>query len=262
MPVYQILFRDLASPPDLELRTGFANFAAELIIDIMNLIFATGNRNKLREASEILGEGFELVTPAEVGLKGDIPETGNSLSANSLIKAQYIYDSLGKDCFADDTGLEVEILGGAPGINTARYASPVNDSAANMAKLLSEMAVRETEASMAREYGLDTVHATRKARFVTIITLFLGGKTHTFEGIMNGRIAISQSGVGGFGYDPVFIPDEVPYYELGAEAPQDGILLPNWKMLTSSQISEESKNIISHRGKALRAMASFLRKEL
>ncbi len=176
----------------------------------MKLAFATGNIHKLREASEILGEGFELITPSSLGLDADIPETGKTLRANSLLKAQYIFDHLGCDCFADDTGLEVEILGGAPGVYTARYAGPDGDSAANIAKLLREMASMEMSASQARAYGLDTVHASRRARFCTIVTLFLGGEYYTFEGIMPGRIAIARSGSEGFGYDPVFIPDEIP----------------------------------------------------
>ncbi len=176
----------------------------------MKLAFATGNIHKLREASEILGEGFELVTPSSLGLDADIPETGKTLRANSLLKAQYIFDHLGCDCFADDTGLEVEILGGAPGVYTARYAGPGGDSAANIAKLLREMASMEMSASQARAYGLDTVHASRRARFCTIVTIFLGGEYYTFEGIMPGRIAIARSGSEGFGYDPVFIPDEIP----------------------------------------------------
>ena len=226
----------------------------------MKLVFATGNVNKLREAQEILGKGFQLVTPKKMGLDGDIPETGRTIVANSLIKAQYIFDALAKDCFADDTGLEVEILGGEPGVNTARYAGDDRDSSANIRKLIAEMARQECEASAARRYGLNTIHATRKARFITTVTLFLDGKKYTFDGVMAGRIALTESGEGGFGYDPVFIPDEVPYYELGEDqpAPENGVLVPNRKMLTCAQISEDSKNIISHRGKALRAMAEFL----
>ena len=134
----------------------------------MKLVFATGNSGKLREASEILGGGFELVTPSQAGIKGDIPETGTTLRANSLQKAQYIYDHTGgEDCFADDTGLEVEILADAPGVYTARYAGEPRSYDANMDKLLREMALMEQEASMAREFGINTVHATRKARFRT-----------------------------------------------------------------------------------------------
>ena len=196
----------------------------------MKIVFATGNPGKLREASEILGEGFELVTPAEAGIPEDIPETGNTLRANSLQKAQYIYEK---------TGLEVDILGGDPGVHTARYGGPQKDPAANIARLLTEMARREQAASVAREYGLSTPNATRRARFRTSVTLILGGEVHLFDGIMEGRIARSKAGKGGFGYDPVFIPDG---YDV-----------------TAAEITEEQKNAISHRGKALRAMAEFLK---
>ena len=205
----------------------------------MKIVFATGNPGKLREASEILGEGFEIVTPAEVGIPEDIPETGNTLRANSLQKAQYIYDKTGMDCFADDTGLEVDILGGEPGVHTARYGGPQKNPADNIARLLREMAVREQEASVARQYGIDTPRATRRARFRTSVTLILGGEKHFFDGIMEGTIARQKAGKGGFGYDPVFIPDG---YDV-----------------TAAEITEEEKNAISHRGKALRAMAEYLK---
>ena len=205
----------------------------------MKIVFATGNPGKLREAQEILGEGFELVTPAEAGIPEDIPETGNTLRANSLQKAQYIYDRTGMDCFADDTGLEVEILAGEPGVHTARYGGPEKNPDANIARLLSEMARREQEASVAREYGISTPKATRRARFRTSVTLILDGEKHFFDGIMEGRIARRKAGKGGFGYDPVFIPDG---YDV-----------------TAAEITEEQKNAISHRGKALRAMADYLK---
>lgn len=206
----------------------------------MTIIFATGNSCKLREASEILGEGFELVTPAMKGIVGDIPETGTTLRANSLQKAQYIFDHAGgADCFADDTGLETDILGGAPGVYSARYAGPEKSFSANIDKLLDEMARREYEASVAREYGLETPNATRRARFKTVITLILNGEKHFFEGVMEGRISYERVGNGGFGYDPVFIADEYPD-------------------VTVAELTDEQKNAISHRGKALRAMAAWL----
>ena len=207
------------------------------------IVFATGNSGKLREASEILGGAFELVTPAQSGINEDIPETGTSLRANSLQKAQYIYDHTGgADCFADDTGLEVEILGGAPGIYSARYAGSSKSFRANMDKLLREMDLQETEASFAREFGIDTVHATRRARFRTVVTLILNGEKHFFEGVMDGRISRVKAGNGGFGYDPVFIADEYPDK-------------------TVAELDDVTKNAISHRGKALRAMAEFLNSE-
>ena len=204
----------------------------------MKIVFATGNRGKLREAGEILGEGFELVTPAEVGITEEIPETGATLRANSQQKADYIFQKTGLNCFADDTGLEVDILGGAPGVETARYAGPEKDPARNIAKLLKEMSRREQEASIARELGLSMPHATRAARFRTSVTLILNGERHFFDGIMEGSIARQRSGEGGFGYDPVFIPEGYTQ--------------------TAAEITEEEKNATSHRGKALRAMAAYL----
>ena len=205
----------------------------------MKIVFATNNPGKLHEAQGILGDGFELVTPAEVGITEEIPEDGNTLRANSIQKAQYIYDKTGMDCFADDSGLEVDILGGGPGVHTARYGGPQRDPAANIAKLLSEMARLEREASVAREYGFATPKATRKARFRTSVTLILNGEKHFFDGVMEGRIARSCSGHGGFGYDPVFIPDGYS--------------------ITNAELPDGKKNEISHRGKALRAMAEYLK---
>ena len=206
----------------------------------MKLVFATSNPGKIREAAEILGEGFELVTPAELGITEEIPETGNTLRANSMQKAEYIYKKTGLDCFADDSGLEVDILGGAPGVETARYAGPDHNADANIEKLMNEMARREKEAAMARTNGLTTSQATRTARFRTSVTLILGGKYHFFDGVMEGSIALARAGKGGFGYDPVFIPQ-------GYDK-------------TNAQLGESVKNAISHRGKALRAMAEFLKK--
>ena len=205
----------------------------------MKLVFATGNPGKLREAAEILGEGFELVTPAEVGITEELPETGNTLRANSLQKANYIYEKTGLDCFADDTGLEVEIMGGAPGVATARYAGSEKNPETNIDKLLTEMARLEKEAAMARTNGITTSKATRAAQFRTSITLILNGEHHFFDGIMEGEIAKERHGKAGFGYDPVFIPK-------GCDR-------------TAAELTEEQKNAISHRGKALRAMAAFLK---
>ena len=204
----------------------------------MKLVFATNNIHKVREASEILGKGFEIVTPAQLGITEDIPETGNSLRANSQQKADYIYQKTGLDCFADDSGLEVDILGGAPGVETARYAGPEKNPSANIAKLLLEMARREMEASFARELGIDTPHATRKARFRTCVTLIIGGKKHFFDGCMEGKIGRKLYGNGGFGYDPIFISEG--------------------RDVTAAERTGDEKHAISHRGNALRAMAAFL----
>ena len=205
----------------------------------MKLVFATANPGKVSEASNILGDKYEIITAARAGIAEEIPEDGDTLSANSLQKAQYIFDRTGQDCFADDTGLEVEILGGAPGVHTARYAGEPANPSANIDKLLKEMERREFEASIMREYGLETPHATRKARFRTSVTLIIKGVKHFFDGIMEGRIARERHGDGGFGYDPVFIPDG---YEV-----------------TAAQLTKEEKNAISHRGKSLRAMAEYLK---
>ena len=208
----------------------------------MKLVFATGNIGKLREASEILGEGFELVSLAQVGIEEDIPETGNTLRANSLQKARYLFDKVGCDCFADDTGLEVDALGGAPGVYTARYAGEGKDFNANMDKVLYELSVLEGEAKIAASMGLRTKPVSRRARFKSVITLIINGEVKMFEGTLEGEIARVKSGNGGFGYDPIFIADEFPG-------------------MTLADITEEEKNAISHRGKALRAMAQWLHKK-
>ncbi len=194
----------------------------------MKLLFATSNNGKLREAGEILGEGYTLISPAMLGVFDDVPETGDTLSANSVQKALYMYKRCGMDCFADDTGLEVDALGGAPGVHTARYAGEGHDFNACMDKLLHEL-----EGVPGPE---------RTARFRCVVTLITGGEQHQFEGRLEGRIATAKSGRGGFGYDPVFIPDA-------------------WPDRTLADVSEEDKNAISHRGEALRAMAAWLSSE-
>ena len=206
---------------------------------MIKIVFATGNSGKLREASEILGEGYELVTPASFGITEDIPETGDTLLANSLQKAQYLYEKCGCDCFADDTGLEVDALHGAPGVYTARYAGDDKDFNKNMDKVLSELARLEGECAMAAALGLKMKPFSRRARFKSVVTLMLDGKPYFFEGTLEGVIAREKSGNGGFGYDPIFVADEFPG-------------------MTLADITEEQKNDISHRGKALRAMAEWL----
>ena len=206
------------------------------------MVFATGNSGKLREASEILGEGFELVSLAQVGITEDIPETGTTLRANSIQKAQYLYEKTGCDCFADDTGLEVDALGGEPGVYTARYAGDDKDFNKNMDKVLYELQRLESESHMAAEYGIKTKPISRRARFKSVVTLIINGEIRLFEGTLEGVIAHEKSGNGGFGYDPIFIADEYPGQTL-------------------ADITEEQKNEISHRGKALRAMAQWLRSQ-
>ena len=205
----------------------------------MKIVFATGNKGKLREAAEILGGGFELSSLQDVGIYEDVPETGNTLTANSLQKAQYVLEKCGCDCFADDTGLEVDALGGAPGVYTARYAGDDKDFNKNMDKVLYELARLENESKMASALGLKMKPFSRRARFKSVITLMINGKPYFFEGTLEGVIAYEKSGNGGFGYDPIFIADEFPG-------------------MTLADISEEEKNDISHRGKALRAMAKWL----
>ena len=205
----------------------------------MKLVFATGNGGKLREASEILGKGFELVSLADVGISEDIPETGKTLRANSLQKAQYLYEKIGCNCFADDTGLEVDALGGAPGVYTARYAGDDKDFNRNMDRVLYELSVLETDAHMAADMGLKMKPVSRRARFKSVVTLIVDGQIKIFEGTLEGVISRTKSGNGGFGYDPIFIADEYPGQTL-------------------ADISEDEKNAISHRGKALRAMAAWL----
>lgn len=217
------------------------------------IVFATANRGKLREAAEILGPGFEVLSPADLGIDGDVEENGASLKENSLIKARHVYGLTGLDCFADDTGLEVDALGGAPGIYSARYAGEGHDSGANMAKLLSEL----------EKLGPD---AGRSARFRTVVTLILGGKEYFFDGTVEGSIARERSGSGGFGYDPIFVPDAAELElvrrsgETGSPARGDESepAVPEARPLTFADLPEEQKNAVSHRGKAIRAMAAFL----
>ena len=194
----------------------------------MKIVFATANAGKLREAAEVLGPGFEIVPPASLGITEDIPETGSTLQENSLQKAQYLFERTGLPSFADDTGLEVDALGGAPGIYSARYAGPGHDNQANMAKLLAVLGRLED----------------RTARFHTVVTLILAdGQPRFFEGVCKGSIGREKRGSGGFGYDPVFLPDAYPGRTL-------------------AEVSEEEKNAVSHRGQALRAMAEWLKTHL
>lgn len=198
----------------------------------MKLLFATANKNKLREAAEILGDMVQVISPSELNINADVEETGETLQDNSILKARTLYDLSGLDCFADDTGLEVEVLNGAPGVMTARYAACFpggalpHDSEANMNRLLEELSEYSSPES-------------RRARFRTVITLIYEGRQYCFEGIVSGTIAQGKAGNGGFGYDPIFIPD-------------------GFGGRTMAEISEDEKNAISHRGRALRAMAEFL----
>jgi XTP/dITP diphosphohydrolase len=192
----------------------------------MRLVFATNNRHKLAEVSAILGSAVELVTPAELGITEDIPETADTLEGNALLKARYIFERTGLDCFADDTGLEVTALGGAPGVYSARYAGEAHDFDDNNRLLLKNLA--------------DATD--RSARFRTVIALIVneGGtpREHLFEGRVDGRIIDEYRGSGGFGYDPIFIPE-------GGEA-------------TFAEMTAAQKNAISHRARAVEKLAAFL----
>ena len=195
----------------------------------MEIIFATGNQHKVIEAQKALGDSFALIMPKELGLTEDIPENGQTLEANAVEKAEYLWKKFGKNCFADDTGLEVDALDGAPGVYTARYAGPDKGNEANMAKLLSELERVEKEKGKIE----------RTARFRTVVALIIDGKTTIFNGVLEGKIARSKSGSQGFGYDPVFIPDGYT--------------------TTLAEITLDEKNAISHRGKAMRAFAEYLK---
>lgn len=189
----------------------------------MQIVFATNNVHKLSEIRAILGRQMEILSLADIGCHDDIPETADTLEGNALIKARWVKERYGFDCFADDTGLEVEALGGGPGVHTARYAYPDrHDPVANTRKLLAELHDKDN----------------RAARFRTVIALILGTDEHLFEGIVEGHIATEEHGTEGFGYDPVFAPEggEKTFAELGVEA----------------------KNCISHRARAVKKLADFL----
>ena len=173
------------------------------------IIFATNNAHKLSEVQAVLGNNFKLITPRDCGITEDIPETSDTLDGNASQKSHYLHDRVGKNCFADDTGLEVEALNGEPGVHSARL-------------LLKNMEGKDN----------------RKARFRTVISLILEGEEYLFEGIVEGRIAESEAGCGGFGYDPLFIPD-------GYDC-------------TFAEMSAEEKNAISHRGRAVQKLVAFL----
>lgn len=187
------------------------------------IVFATGNKHKLEEVREILGDHFEVISLKDLDVYDDIPETGDTLEQNASLKSHYIFNRFQIDCFADDTGLEVDALNGVPGVYSARYAGEHVTYDDNVNKLLSELKDIKQ----------------RAARFRTVISLLLDGKEYFFDGVVEGHIIDHKLGSGGFGYDPVFVPD-------GFEK-------------TFSEMAPETKNAISHRGKAIRKFADFLR---
>lgn len=187
------------------------------------LIFVTNNPHKLEEIRNIVGDRIEICSLKEIECFEEIPETADTIRDNAIMKAQYVAEKYGVDCFADDTGLEVAALGGAPGVHTARYASAEgHDTLGNMQLLLQ---------------NLEGV-ADRSARFVTWIALIINGEIRTFEGVCEGKILAEMQGSEGFGYDPVFSPD-------GYEE-------------TFAQMSAEQKNAVSHRGRATRKLIDYL----
>ncbi len=187
------------------------------------LVFATNNAHKLEEIRQIAGDRYEILSLADIGCRDDIPETADTIEGNAVLKARWVSERYGYDCFADDTGLEVEALDGAPGVHSARYApGDGHDAAANMALLLHNL------------HGVDN----RRARFLTVIALIQQGRLTTFEGIVNGSILTAPRGDGGFGYDPVFVPE-------------------GWDR-TFAEASSQEKNEISHRGRATRKLIEYL----
>ena len=187
------------------------------------LVVATNNAHKLEEISAILGTEMELLSLKDIQCEADIPETADTLEGNARQKARYIYENYQMDCFADDTGLEVESLNGAPGVFSARYAGDGHDSEANMQKLLHELEGKEN----------------RKAQFRTAICLIMEGKEYLFEGIVKGKIIEEKRGGAGFGYDPIFVPE-------GFDK-------------TFAELGNDIKNTISHRALAVEKLCRFLK---
>lgn len=187
------------------------------------IVFATNNAHKLEEVAAILGEDYEVLSLREIGCEADIPETADTFAGNAMQKAQYVREHYGYDCFADDSGLEVDALDGAPGVYSARYSG--GGSEANMDKLLHNL----------------TGKSERGAQFRTVIALLIGEETQLFEGVVRGSIIEERRGNGGFGYDPIFVPEgyEHTFAELGGEV----------------------KNRISHRAKAVELLAQYLNKK-
>ena len=187
------------------------------------IVFATNNAHKLEEVRAIAGNSFHILSLSDIDCHDDIPETADTLEGNALIKARWVRDRYGMDCFADDTGLMVDALNGEPGVYSARYAGEAHDAEANMAKLLEKM----------------NGQTDRKAHFSTVIALCLDGEEKIFEGRVDGTIAVQRSGANGFGYDPIFVPDETG--------------------ISFADMTAEAKNAISHRGRATEKLFQYLK---
>lgn len=192
----------------------------------MKICFATNNPHKLQEVSTLLGDAFRILSLKDIGCEEELPETHETLEENAFEKAEYVHQHYGIACFADDTGLEVNVLNGAPGVYSARFAGPQKDSLDNIKLLLEKL----------------KGSADRSARFRTVITLIFGSDVHYFEGIIHGKIADQLRGSSGFGYDPVFIPEG---YDI-----------------SFAEMNLEQKNRISHRGIAIRKLVDFLKSRL
>jgi len=189
----------------------------------MDLVFATNNEHKLQEIKSILNGFVNILSLKDIGCHEEIPETGNTLNANASQKANYIFKKYNINCFADDTGLEIEALNGEPGVFSARYAGEDKDSEKNMKKVLEKLKGKTD----------------RSARFRTVISLIIDGKELLFEGVVNGRIIEAPKGTQGFGYDPVFVPDGYSQ--------------------TFAELGDEIKNKISHRAKAVEKLAEYIK---
>ncbi|TXI70937.1 non-canonical purine NTP diphosphatase [Flavobacterium sp. UBA6195] len=191
----------------------------------MKLVFASNNKNKIQEIQALVPNTFQILSLEEIGCTEDIPETADTIEGNAILKANYVTEKYGYDCFADDTGLEVEALNGAPGVYSARYAGEQKDANDNMDKLLSELKDKSN----------------RNANFKTVIALNLNGNQNLFTGIINGKIIEKKIGTNGFGYDPIFVADGYSK--------------------TFAELTMEEKSIISHRGIAVKELILFLQKQ-
>jgi XTP/dITP diphosphohydrolase len=201
----------------------------------MDLVFATNNKHKIEEVQHLLQNKFRILSLRDIKCEEDLPETGNTLEANASQKANYIYKKFGADCFADDTGLEIDALNGKPGVLSARYAGEEKNSEKNMEKVLNEMK------------GIKN----RKAKFKTIISLKIDQKEYLFEGIINGTIAEEKQGEKGFGYDPIFLPQLPHPLPLSRRRGEQ-------RVRSFAEMTLEEKNKISHRAIAVKKLAAFL----
>lgn len=186
------------------------------------IVFATGNPNKIKEVKELLGNQFEIIGLKDIGCHEDIPETQPTIEGNALQKARYVVENYGVNCFAEDTGLEIESLNMEPGVFSARYAGPQRNSVDNMKLVLEKL----------------KNHDNRNARFKTVVALIIDGEEFTFEGIVNGEISHKKTGDGGFGYDPIFLPED--------------------QKISFAEMGSTEKNKISHRGRAVRKLIEWL----